>query len=181
MGLAIVLGIVVLLAIFVVSNYNGLVRLREMVRNAMGQISAQIESRWDAVSNLIEATKQYSSHEAEVLRDITASRSGINKDSSAREVEQDDAKFDSVMRQINVVAEAYPDLKASEVYTNTMNSVNKYEENVRMSRMVYNDTVTKLNSKIQMFPTNIIASMFGFTKEEYFKSSSQKANMPSWS
>lgn len=181
MILAIILGVLVLLAIFMISSYNGLVKLREMVRNSMGNISAQIESRWDAVSNLIEATKKYSEHEAQVLEGITESRTGVNKNSTASEVERDNAKFDQFMRQINVVAEAYPDLKASNVYMKTMDSVNKYEENVLMSRMVYNDTVTKLNSKIQMFPTNIVASMFGFNQEEYFKSSTEKSNMPSWS
>lgn len=176
----IIIAIVVILAIFVISNYNSLVRLREMVQNSMSNIAAQVESRWDALSNLIDATKKYSEHEAKVLSDITASRTGIDRDASASDVERDDDAFSKALGRIVAVAEAYPDLKASEVYKTTMNSVNTYEENVRMSRMIYNDTVTKLNTKIQTFPSNIVASMFGFSKEDYFKNSEAKTDMPSW-
>jgi LemA protein len=162
------------------TNYNSLVKLREMVKNSMANIAAQVESRWDAVSSLIEATKKYSEHEASLLRDITEKRTNIDRDASARDVERDDDAFSKALTRINAVAEAYPDLKASEVYKSTMNSINSYEENVRMSRMIYNDTVTKLNTKIQSFPSNIVASMFGFKQEEYFKNSSGKTDMPSW-
>ncbi|MGI5948993.1 LemA family protein [Peptoniphilus sp.] len=180
MTLIIIIVIVVLLLLFIMTNYNSLVKLREMVKNSMANIAAQVESRWDAVSSLIEATKKYSEHEASLLRDITEKRTNIDRDASARDVERDDDAFSKALTRINAVAEAYPDLKASEVYKSTMNSINSYEENVRMSRMIYNDTVTKLNTKIQSFPSNIVASMFGFKQEEYFKNSSGKTDMPSW-
>ncbi len=180
MATIIIIVIVVLILLFVVSNYNSLVKLREMVKNSMANIAAQVESRWDAVSSLIDATKKYSDYEANILSDITMQRTNIDRDASVKDVEKDDDMFSKALTRINAVAEAYPNLKASEVYKTTMNSINSYEENVRMSRMVYNDTVTKLNTKIQSFPSNIVASIFGFRKEEYFKNTESKKEMPSW-
>lgn len=171
---------IVLIAIYAVNVYNGLVNQREFVRNAMANIAAQVESRWDALKNLIDATKSYSDYESNLLREITAQRSGISKTSSADEVERDDQLFNKALNKINVVAENYPDLKSSQVYIKTMDSVNSYEEKVRMSRMVYNDTVTKLNRQVQQFPTSIFAGLFGFHQEEYFKQSEGKSEMPSW-
>ncbi|MDD7542648.1 MAG: LemA family protein, partial [Peptoniphilaceae bacterium] len=84
------------------------------------------------------------------------------------------------LTQIYAVAENYPDLKASSVYQTTMDSINRYEDNVRHSRMLYNDTVTKLNRTLQQFPTNIVAGMFGFRTMEYFQNSTEKAEMPQW-
>ncbi len=180
MVFVIVLALVVLVVLYLVKSYNELVKLREMVKNSMANIAAQVESRWDAIESLIEATKKYSAHEADLLLEITSKRAGVTKNSSTTEVEKDDSAFSNALRNINMLAEAYPDLKASQVYIKTMNSVDSYEENVRMSRMIYNDTVTKLNMKIQSFPSSIVASMFGFVKEEYFKNTKEKAEMPSW-
>lgn len=180
MTLWIILGVLVLFILYAISAYNGLVKMREMVRNAMGNIAAQVESRWDAITNLIEATKKYSEHEAGILKDLTIARANINKESKVGQVEADDNAFNSAMGRLIAVAEAYPDLKASEVYKETMRSVDKYEENVRMSRMIYNDNVTKINTRIQTFPTNIVAGIFGFSKEDYFQNTESKKDMPSW-
>lgn len=172
--------IVVLIIMYFISTYNGLVNLREFVRNAMGNIAVQVESRWDALESLINATKKYSEHEAQVLTEITKARGGITQNSSAQEVEKDDQMFEQAMSRFNVVVENYPDLKASDLYTKTMDSINQYENNVRMSRMVYNDSVTKLNRQIQQFPSSIVAGMFGFTQESYFQNAASKADMPQW-
>lgn len=172
--------ILIALGFIVMSQYNKLVGLREMVKNSMGQIAAQVESRWDALSSLISATKKYSEHESEVLENITKSRAGINNNSNASDVERDSQIFEEAVRKINIVAESYPDLKASNVYENTMNQIDKYENNVRHSRMIFNDTVTKYNRSILSFPTSIIANLFGFREEEYFKASEDKKDMPTW-
>ncbi|MDD6905742.1 MAG: LemA family protein [Finegoldia magna] len=176
----IIIVIAILILIFIMTNYNSLVKLREMVKNSMANIAAQVESRWDAISSLIDATKKYSDYEAKILSDITSKRTNIDRDASAGDVEKDDDMYSKALARINAVAEAYPDLKASEVYKSTMDSINSYEENVRMSRMIYNDTVTKLNTKIQSFPSNIVASIFGFKREGYFKNTETKKEMPSW-
>lgn len=180
MTLWIIIGIIIVVVLFVIMMYNNLVREREMVRNAMGNISAQIESRWDAVKNLIDATKQYSEHEAKVLTDITDKRTGVNRSSNVADVEREENLFTQAMDRINVVMENYPQLKASDVYVRAMDAVDGYENKVRMSRMVYNDSVTKLNRRIQQFPTNLFAGLFGFTQEEYFSHSTEKSEVPKW-
>ena len=175
-----IIVIIVLIAIWVISVYNKLISQREFVRNSMGNISAQIESRWDAVKSLIDAAKKYSSHEAETLEGITAMRGKVDRTSDPKTVEKDDNLFEQAMNQINVVAENYPDLKADRVYIQAMEGIDKYENNVRQARMVYNDTVTKLNRQIQQFPSSIVAGIFGFNQEAYFQSSSDKSDMPQW-
>lgn len=172
--------IIVLTVLWAISVYNKLISQREFVRNSMGNIAAQIESRWDAVQSLIDAAKKYSSHESETLTGITAMRAKVDRTSDPTTVEKDDNLFKQAMNQINVVAENYPDLKADRVYIQAMEGVDKYENNVRQARMIYNDTVTKLNRQIQQFPSSIVAGMFGFSQEAYFQSSSDKTDMPQW-
>ncbi len=180
MTLWIILALLVILAVYAINVYNSLVSQREFVRNSMANIAAQIESRWDAIKNLIDATKTYSDYEADILKDITKNRSSISKNSTAGDVEKDDQLFGKALTNINAVAENYPDLKSSQLYIKTMDSVNEYENKVRMSRMVYNDTVTKLNRMILQFPNSIFAGLFGFHEEEYFKQTEAKSEMPSW-
>ena len=176
----VILIIIVLIGLWAISVYNKMISQREFVRNSMGNIAAQIESRWDAVKSLIDATKKYSSHEAETLTGITAMREKVDRTSDPASVEKDENLFKKAMNQINLVAENYPDLKADRVYTQAMEGIDKYENNVRQARMVYNDTVTKLNRQIQQFPSSIVAGMFGFSQEAYFQNSSDKRDMPQW-
>ncbi|MCI5774969.1 MAG: LemA family protein [Aerococcus sp.] len=178
--LGIIIAIIIGLIIWGVRTYNKLIGLQERVANSMAQIAAQVESRWDALTNLIQATKQYQTHEYQTLMEIVRGRSGITKDASATDVEQDSATFERAMRQLNIVAEQYPDLKASNVYHDTMQSVNQYENNVRQARMVYNDTVTRYNRMIKVFPNSLIAGMTGFSEKEYFENTASKQEMPQW-
>ncbi|MCZ0704427.1 LemA protein [Natronobacillus azotifigens] len=173
--------IIVLLIGWVISTYNNLIRARELVRNAMGQISTQVESRWDALKNMIEGTKQYAEYEAKTLADITEQRSTLGQGAAVSDVNEDDRLFNQAMGKLFAVAESYPELKASQVYQDTLKNVDKYEQQVRQSRMIFNDTVTKYNRIIQTVPSNIIANLFHFTTETYFENSSNKTDMPSWS
>lgn len=179
-----IIGFIVLAAViggWVIGTYNKLIREREFVRNAMGQIAAQIESRWDAIKNMIEGTKKYTDYEASLLEKITAQRASLGRDASVSDVEKDNKLFGQAMNQLFAVAENYPDLKASQIYQETLKNVDKYEQQVRQSRMIFNDTVTKLNRLIQSVPSNIIAGLFNFQQEKYFESTAEKADMPSWS
>ncbi|MDK6368497.1 MULTISPECIES: LemA family protein [Aerococcus] len=176
----IVLALIALLVVWGIGRYNQMIGTAEMVDNAMAQIAAQVESRWDALTNLISATKSYQSHEADTLKQIVHERSGVSRQSSVSQIEEDQAQFERAMRAIDVVVEQYPDLKASNVYQQTMTSVDKYENNVRQSRMVFNDMVTKFNRLIKVFPNSIIANLTGFQAKDYFKSSPEKAEMPQW-
>lgn len=174
----VILGIII---VFAIITYNNLVRSDEMVSNAMAQIAAQVESRWDALRNLMDATKHYSDFELAAFEKITQNRSAINKKSTPTEVEKDDEAFAGVMRSFYAVAENYPDLKSSELYKDTMASINKYEDNVRHSRMIYNDTVTKFNRSIKTFPQNLFAGMLGFSEKEYFTNDASKVDAPRFS
>src|SRR5690625_621169 len=177
------LVIIIVMVVFVgwtISVYNSFITLRERVSNAKAQIAAQIESRWDAVTNLISATKQYAKHETELLENITEKRASLGRDSSMEEIEDNDAQLNNVVGRLIAISENYPDLKASEVYKQSMESVNKFEDNVRHSRMIYNDVVTRFNRKLKQFPTNMIGGMFNFKEQSYFEQTEAKAEMPSW-
>lgn len=172
--------ILVVVASWLMSTYNRLVGVREKVQNAKGQIAAQIESRWDALSNLIDATKSYTEHEANTLKDVVNARAKVTEGSNVGEIEADNRAFHSALGRLIAVSEAYPDLKASQVYKETMTSVNTYENNVRHARMIYNDMVTALNRAVQIFPANLIAGIFGFHKESYFQETEEKHETPKW-
>ncbi len=180
MTLIIILVLVVVIGFWVVSTYNRLITVRERVDNAKAQIATQIESRWDAIKSLIEATKQYSKHEAEVLQGVTEKRASIGKNSSVGQLENAEKEFNGVLGRLIAVSENYPDLKASGVYQTTMASINKFEDNVRNARMIYNDVVTKFNRAIKVFPASILAGIFKFEEREYFAGTEAKQDMPGW-
>lgn len=174
----IVIAILAILAIFAISIYNNLVRKNEMIENAMSQIAAQLQSRWDALNNLIDATKDYAKYESETLDKITKNRTNIDRKSTASDVNEEENEFRSAMNSFYAVAENYPELKASEIYKKTMDSIDKYEDNVRHSRMIYNDTVTSFNRYIKSFPQNLFAGSFGFSDKGYFKNDENSNEVP---
>ncbi len=175
-----VIILIILLIGWTVVTYNTFITLGERVTNGKAQIATQIESRWDAVKSLISATKKYSQHEVETLESVTEKRVSVGKNSSINEIEQNETQLNHVLGRLIAISERYPDLKASEVYQNTMDSINKYEDNVRGARMIYNDVVTKFNRQLKIFPSNIVAEMFNFTEKEYFQGTESKQEVPSW-
>src|SRR5699024_5162364 len=130
--------------------------------------------------SLISATKNYSQHEANTLEEVTAQRINVGQNSSIDEMEKGEAQLNSVLGRLIAISENYPDLKASEVYQDTMQSINQYEEHVRSARMIYNDVVTKFNRQIKLFPSSIIAKLFNFTQRDYFQGTDAKQEMPKW-
>lgn len=184
MGILILVGSIILIGIimigFFIGTYNKLINSREMVKNSRGQIAAQVESRWDALTSLIQAAKQYASYESETLESVVRQRSSLGSNMSPEDLNKSEEMFKSSLSRLIAIAEAYPDLKANEAYKQAMSSVDKYEKNVRLSRMSYNDTVTKYNRLIITIPTNIIASLMRFESEPYFEGTKSKEEMPSW-
>lgn len=180
MTLIILVILLVIMIVWAISTYNNLISLGERVSNAKAQIATQIESRWDALKSLIQATKQYSKHEADVLQGVTEKRASIGRGSSVEDIENAEKEFNGVLGRLLAVTESYPDLKASGVYKETMASVNKFEDNVRNSRMIYNDVVTRYNRAIRVFPSSIIANIFKYEQKEYFQGTESKQDMPSW-
>ena len=179
-GIVIVV-ILVILVLWVVMSQRSLVSLDELCGNALSQIGVQQNSRWDALSALADLTKNYSAHEHKTLMDVIGSRRSIDSNSSAQEAEEQENMLTQAMGRLMAVAEAYPDLKANQMYKETMDGVKQYEENVRHSRMVYNDTVTKFNRTVRQIPVCFIAGPMGFNKREYLKTEDTKTQMPSMS
>ena len=174
--LAIVVAVVVM---WFVSVQRKLVVMDENINNAMSQIGVQLSSRWDALSALLDLTKGYAEHEYNTISDTIKMRTSITSRSTASEVNAQENILTEAMGKIMAVAESYPDLKANENYIKTMDSVNAYEEMVRKSRLVYNDSVTKLNREIRMFPTSIAASLLRINNRDYLETDDKKSDMPS--
>ena len=176
--LAVVLFLVIIV-MWIVGLYNKLVLLDENVNNAMSQIGVQLTSRFDALTGLLDLVKGYNEHEYKTLTDIIKMRSNITGKSSAKDVDAQENIITETVGKIVAVAENYPDLKSNTNYQSLMNSLNDYEDKVRKSRLVYNDTVTKLNRTIRMFPMNMIAPMFSIVQRDYLATDEKKSEMPS--
>ena len=179
MTILIILAVIALLVVWVIGVQRKLVEKDELCKNALSQIGVQQASRWDALTALVELVKSYNEHEYNTLRDVIAQRKTINGSSSVADAQAQEQVLTGLVRNINLVAEQYPDLKANENYAKAMDAVNTYENQVRMSRMVFNDTVTKYNKLTRQIPDSIIASILGFQAREYLKEVESKADMPS--
>ena len=176
-----ILVLIVIIAIVVawfISVQRKLVAMDENINNAMSQIGVQLSSRWDALTALLDLTKGYAEHEYKTISDTIKMRTSINSKSSAKDVNEQENILTEAMGKIMAIAESYPELKANENYIKTMDSVNAYEEMVRKSRLVYNDSVTKLNRTIRMFPTSIAASLLNIHGRDYLEADDKKADMP---
>lgn len=179
MTILIVIAIAALLALWFISAQRKLVSLDELCQNAMSQIGVQMNSRWDALVALRDLVQSYNEHEAKTLTEVIALRKNISGTSSAADVKEQEAAIAAALKQINVIVEQYPNLKANENYAKAMDSVNVYENQVRTSRMLYNDTVTKYNRAVRQFPDSIAASLLHFAVKDYLQEPAGKTEMPS--
>ncbi len=179
MTVIIIIAIIVILVLWVISVQRKLVKAEEICKNSLSQIGVQLASRWDALKALAELTKGYSEHEYKTITDTIAQRRPITAASSSADANAQENLFTQALSHLNLVVEKYPELKANETYIKTMDSVNTYQNQVRMSQMVYNDSVTKYNQLIRQFPDSIVASLFHFTPREYLEQNQEKAEMPS--
>ena len=175
----IIIAIIAILVLWFIKVQRNLVSQDELCQNALSQIGVQQNSRWDALTALVELVKSYNEHEYKTLRDVIAMRKQIDGNSTAEEVNAQENAIAGAMRQINIVAEQYPDLKANDNYAKAMESVNVYENQVRMSRMTYNDTVTKFNKLVRQFPDSIVANILHFSIKTYLQEPQGKTDMPS--
>ena len=167
----IMLGIIGLLLIFFWATYNGLVRLRNQVKNAWAQIDVQLKRRYDLIPNLLETVKGYAKHERETLEAVTNARNLAQQASSAGAGERGKAEgvLGAALGRLLAVAEAYPDLKANQNFLALQEELTSTENKISFSRQYYNDSVLRLNNKIQMFPSNMVANMTGFRLGEFFE------------
>ena len=171
----IILIIVVLLILFIISVYNSLVTLRQRVKNAFGQMDVQLQRRFDLIPNLVETVKGYMTHESDTLAKVTELRTAWAGAKTVDEKAKLDNELSNTLKTIMAVAEAYPDLKANQNFESLQNELTETEDKSSYSRQFYNDTVTRYNTKLELFPSNIIAGMFHFTAESLFEVDSAEA------
>ena len=178
MGLMIGIVILVVLIVFVIATYNELVRLRNKVKNSFAQIDTQLQRRFDLIPNLVETVKGFAAHEKELLENVTASRSGYLNAGSTEEKLAMNKQLTSNLRSLFAVAENYPDLKANANFSKLQDELTETEDKVAFSRQFYNDAVTIYNNKLQMFPGNLVAGLFGFKEEALFSSDEETKEAP---
>ena len=168
-GLLILGGIILAVGLWLVSSYNSMVRLRNMVRNSWAQIDVQLKRRFDLVPNMVETVKGYAAHEREVLEKVTQARSMVQSAQSIEQRQQAENQLTNTLRSLFAVAEAYPQLKANDNFRDLQQQLSELEEKIAFARQFYNDTTMKYNTTIQSFPTNLLAGMFGFQALPYFE------------
>jgi len=167
-GLTILGVIVVLLAVFLISVYNNLVQLRQRVQNAWAQVDVQLKRRYDLIPNLVGAVKGYAQHEKATLEGVTQARNMAMNAGNIQEQMQAENMLSSALRSLFAVAEAYPELKANTNFMQLQAELTDTESKIAFARQFYNDTVQKFNTKIELFPTNLVAGMLGFAMVDYF-------------
>lgn len=165
----IVLIIIVLLVLYVISIYNSLVGLRQKVKNGWSQIDVQLQRRFDLIPNLVETVKGYMSHESDVLTKVAELRTSWANASTVSEKSKLDGELSGALKTIMAVAESYPDLKANSNFAQLQEELQNTENKIAFSRQFYNDIATKYNTKLQVVPSNVIASMFHFEPEQLFE------------
>lgn len=172
-------AVAVVLVIWGVSVQNGLVRLDEFCQNSLRQINVQQISRFDLIKSMVKLAREYAGVESENLQKIIASRTvKASAAPSPAEVRADEAFLSTLQTRLVALSESYPELKANENYTLAMENMKQYEENVRLSRMTYNDSVTNYNNKVRMFPSSLIAGLLHFGKREYLEEDRSKTDFP---
>lgn len=171
----IILAIVVILVIAIISMYNGLVSSRVKVDNAWSQIDVQLQRRFDLIPNLVETVKGYMEHESDVLTKVAELRTSWANATSVKEKSELDGELSGALKTIMAVSENYPELKANENFSQLQEELQNTENKIAFSRQFYNDITTKYNTKLEVVPSNIIASMFHFEPAELFEAESQEA------
>ena len=165
----IVLGIVVLGALFLIVTYNGLVKLKIRVDEAWSDITVQLKRRYDLIPNLVNTVQGYATHEKSVFEKVTEARANAINAQGPAETAKAENMLTDALKSVFAVAEAYPDLKANENFKQLQDELVDTEDKIQASRRFYNGSVRELNTKIKVFPNNIFAGMLGFAPKEFFE------------
>lgn len=165
----ILLAIVVVIGLYVMVTYNGLVAVRNKIENAWAQIDVQLKRRYDLIPNLVETVKGYAAHEKNTLEAVIQARNVAMSASGPQEQAQAENMISGALKSIFALSEAYPDLKANQSFLNLQEELTGTEGRIAYARQYYNDSVFRYNTKIQSFPANVLAKQFRFTEREYFE------------
>ena len=170
----IILIIVVLILVFLINIYNNLVSLRQKVKNAWSQIEIQLQRRFDLIPNLVETVKGYMGHESNILTKVAELRTAWANAKTVAEKSNLDTQLSDTLKTIMAVSEAYPDLKANENFKDLSKQLTKVEDDITNSRKYYNGVVRIYNNKVEMFPSNIFAGLFGYKSKAMFEASANE-------
>ena len=177
----VVIIIVALLVLWGISVQNKLVQSDELCKNALKQINVQQVSRYDAIAALVKLTREYASYEADTLQKVIEQRKITSSaNPTVADINANEAALKEMSARLIAIAEKYPELKANENYAKAMDSIKEYEENVRLARMTFNDTVTKYNNQVRMFPGSLVAGILGFPAREYLAEDTSKKDYPAF-
>jgi LemA protein len=165
----VILGVLIALVVIVVGMYNKLVSLRNRAENAWAQVDVQLRKRYDLIPNLVEAVKGYASHERAVFEEVTEARTRAQQAQGVQEQAQAENALTAAIGRLFAVAEAYPELRATENFQQLQASLNDVEGDIAVSRQVYNDTVLTYDTALETVPTSIIAGIFNFRERVYFE------------
>jgi LemA protein len=178
LALIIIIGVVVLVALAVLLVYNRMVSRRNAVENSWGQIEAALQRRHDLIPNLVEAVKGYATHEQKTFEDVTKARSSaVSAKAPAQQAAAEDT-LTAMIQRLMVVAEQYPELRATENFQQLQAQLSETENQIQITRRVYNDTVQTYNTFIQIFPNSIIAGMFNFEPRQFFDAEAEAEATP---
>lgn len=175
MGWIILIVVVLLIVLYIISVYNSLVRGRQKVKNSWSQIDVQLQRRFDLIPNFVETVKGYMKHEKEVLEKVTELRTSWAGANTIEEKANLDNQLSGALKTIMAVSENYPDLKANTNFLEMQEELRNTENKISYSRQFYNDSVTMYNTKLEVFPSNLVASIFSFKAETLFQAESEEA------
>jgi LemA protein len=168
--LMVLVGLIALLAIWLIGGYNGLIQLRQQVKNAWSQIDVQLKRRYDLIPNLVEVVKDYMSYEQETLQKVIQARNQAIAAQGPVQKGPAEENLTQAVRGLFALFENYPDLKANQNVGQLQEELTSTENKISFARQFYNDTVMRYNTRIQQFPMNLVAGMFGFAGEAFFES-----------
>ena len=174
----IVIGVIVVIIAILASTYNSLVGLRNMVKDQWAQIDVHLKRRADLIPNIVETVKGYAGHEKDTLEAVINARNKAVAATTKEDEIKANGELTGALSRLFALAEAYPDLKANTNFMDLQNNLKDTEDKIAYSRQFYNDAVLKYKNKIEMFPTNIIASMFGFKPEMFFEATEAEKEAP---
>ncbi len=165
----VIAAVVILLLLIAITMYNRLVRLRNRSENAWAQVDVQLKKRYDLIPNLVETVKGYAAHEKGTFEEVTKARTAAQQAQGVQQQAAAENVLTSALGRLFAVAEAYPQLRATENFQQLQAQLSDVEQNIAVSRQVYNDTVLTYDNAIQSVPTNIFANMFNFKARQYFE------------
>jgi LemA protein len=177
-ALLILLGLVVLLGLWLIAVFNGLIRLRNRTQEAWSDIDVQLKRRYDLIPNLINTVKGYAKHESEVFENVTRARSEAMQAQGPAEHAQAENMLSGALKSLFAVSENYPDLRASENFMHLQQELTDTENKIQSSRRFYNGQVRDFNTKIEVFPNNMVAGVLGFKKFEFFEAVAEEKSTP---